>query len=144
MKICFTGTRQGMSDVQRDRVAIVFQQLRRPNETSYLLHGACHGADREAHPLVQFREMFPSNREQRDWANKVRQSGDIVHEINIFPIDRNHQTVDKCNAVVAAPNESNEVLRSGTWATIRYARKMKKPLYIVYPDGDLQKENVGD
>jgi len=30
---------------------------------------------------------------------------------------------------------------SGTWATIRYARKVGKPVTIIYPDGEIQEEN---
>lgn len=37
--------------------------------------------------------------------------------------------------------EMNEQLRSGTWSTIRYARRVDIPRVIVYPDGSIVKEN---
>ncbi len=40
--------------------------------------------------------------------------------------------------MVAAPKSFAEELRSGTWATVRYARKQKKPVVIVFPDGSVQ------
>jgi hypothetical protein len=39
--------------------------------------------------------------------------------------------------VIAAPMSSAEILRSGTWATIRYARKAGKPVLIIWPNGEL-------
>jgi len=48
---------------------------------------------------------------------------------------RNQDIVNECDVLVATPKENNEVLRSGTWATIRRATKAKKPVLIVNPDG---------
>ena len=30
--------------------------------------------------------------------------------------------------------------RSGTWSTIRYAKKVDKPVKIVYPDGTIKED----
>ena len=35
---------------------------------------------------------------------------------------------------IACPAENKEVMRSGTWATIRYAKRIKKPITIIWPD----------
>jgi hypothetical protein len=51
---------------------------------------------------------------------------------------RNEDIVDQSNILVAAPHQQTEVNRSGTWATIRYARKFKVPTVIVFPDGTSQ------
>ena len=48
---------------------------------------------------------------------------------------RNHDIVDVCDVLVATPGQKEEQIRSGTWATIRYARKIRKQIIIVYPDG---------
>jgi hypothetical protein len=50
-------------------------------------------------------------------------------------LERNHHIVDMTDMLVATPGEPEEQRRSGTWATIRYASKQDKPLYIIYPDG---------
>jgi hypothetical protein len=42
--------------------------------------------------------------------------------------------------VIACPFERTEQQRSGTWATVRMARKAGKPLVIVYPQGDERRE----
>ena len=48
-------------------------------------------------------------------------------------IERNHDVVDTCDLLIAMPNTELEVVRSGTWATIRYARKLKKVIVILEP-----------
>jgi hypothetical protein len=34
----------------------------------------------------------------------------------------------------------NEVVRSGTWATVRYARNWEKPITLLMPDGTIKQE----
>lgn len=58
-------------------------------------------------------------------------------------LKRNHDIVDEgVDGLIAAPNGWVEELRSGTWATVRYARKLKRRIWIIRPDGTLRKENV--
>jgi predicted Rossmann fold nucleotide-binding protein DprA/Smf involved in DNA uptake len=42
--------------------------------------------------------------------------------------------VNETGVLVAMPDGPEE-LRSGTWATVRYARKQGKDGRIIYPDG---------
>lgn len=59
--------------------------------------------------------------------------GDLV---NVIPyLQRNKVIVDRCGVLVAAPGEAQEQLRSGTWSTIRYARRVGRPVIMVLPDG---------
>ena len=44
------------------------------------------------------------------------------------------QIVNVCDVLIAAPS-GPEKLRSGTWSTVRYARKLHKNITIVLPDG---------
>lgn len=48
---------------------------------------------------------------------------------------RNHKIVDAVQEMLACPGEVMEQLRSGTWATIRYARRVGKPVHVILPDG---------
>ena len=57
-------------------------------------------------------------------------------------LDRNHDIVDVSRILIATPATEHEVLRSGTWATIRYARSLNRELCIIYPDGKVRWENV--
>lgn len=49
-------------------------------------------------------------------------------------LDRNHAIVDECSVLIAAPRSLTEEQRSGTWATVRYARKMGRPVVILDPE----------
>jgi hypothetical protein len=58
--------------------------------------------------------------------------GDEIRDPKDF-IDRNQET----DILVAFPNSEKETVRSGTWATVRYARKKKKTIYIFLSDGKI-------
>lgn len=50
-------------------------------------------------------------------------------------LSRNQDIVNSSDLLVAFPSTKEEVVRSGTWSTIRYAQKINKPVVIFYPDG---------
>lgn len=55
--------------------------------------------------------------------------------------DRNHDIVNSCEHLVAAPPAMFELKLSGTWDTIRYARQVGRPVTIVWPDGTTTTES---
>ena len=128
MKIGFTGTQDGMSQHQKEQFVLIMQELL-PIEFH---HGDCIGADAEAHDIV--REFFPDvkitihpplNKNKR--AFRV---GDVQKDLLSY-LDRNKMIVDETNLLIATPKGNKEVLRSGTWSTVRYARKKEKFLIIL-------------
>jgi hypothetical protein len=56
----------------------------------------------------------------------------IVKAVETFPV----------RLLIAAPHQVEEVTRSGTWSTIRYARRSRVgiPIAIVQPDGTITEE----
>lgn len=46
---------------------------------------------------------------------------------------RNRMMAEACNTLLAAPAQAHEVVRSGTWHTIRCARKLDKRIIIFNP-----------
>jgi hypothetical protein len=55
-----------------------------------------------------------------------------------FPyLVRDHHIVDEVDLLVAVPKSAVEVVRSGTWATARYARKLRKLVIRLNPDGSV-------
>ena len=107
---------------------------------NFITHGGCIGADEEFHKMCLSRKtnksishyimVFPSNLkdQQGNWkgANYVCKGQD--------PLVRNQIIVDQSDILIAAPRSDNEEQRSGTWATIRYARKIGVPV-IQLPRG---------
>jgi hypothetical protein len=66
-----------------------------------------------------------------------------VHKIHppAPPLKRNMTMVKLCEFLIGIPNPAQEIQRSGTWATIRYARHENKPHMLILPDGTLEPHN---
>ena len=146
MKIGFTGTRHGMTDIQKHEVRNLLTQYRPypwPGVQLEAHHGRCVGADEEfnniARTLMYDTIGWPAN--NVDEKNKSHCLCTTLHEAAPALI-RNHYIVDACKQMIACPYEYEERWRgSGTWAAIRYAKKVKKPLCIIYPDGSIDRLN---
>jgi hypothetical protein len=143
MIITFTGTREGMTGVQRSQVERALRAATRGAKTLIFRHGACHGADREFHQIVtlMFREgqvhAYPSNREQQLWARNRQRSIAVLHKLD-EALHRNRAMVRGADLLIATPAQTTEQWRgSGTWATIRYARQGNVRGVIIYPEGQL-------
>lgn len=142
LTIGFTGTRDGMTEAQEEAVKDLLLHL----GATRLLHGACHGADRQAHRIAigMFRDLYPARPEQLYWAEQHIAPGDTIHPLpasDVKPnpeIWRNHKIVDRADVMIAAPASPIEILRSGTWATIRYAKQTEVKCYRCLPDGTIR------
>ena len=132
MRITITATRSGLTPLQMKSVIRLFTELK----ITKLIHGCAVGGDQQIHYLTNVpKEMHPSKESQQRWAERVLRSIDELFPIHP-PIPRNHIMVNNGDCVIAAPKGKIEQLRgSGTWATIRYAKKIGKKLYICWPDG---------
>lgn len=131
-KVAFTGTRAGMTYKQ----AATFTGLLTLTPMVEFHHGDCVGADEQAHNLViAHGGIFiishpPDNDKHRAHCD------DVTYQFQPLPyLDRNRAMVDLCDLLIATPGQKEEILRSGTWATIRYARVLGRRVVMVYPDG---------
>lgn len=122
MRIGFTGTREGMSQQQKEQFILKLYEL----GVTEFHHGDCIGADADAHDIV--REFFPGVKIIIHPPDKTKtqafKSGDFSHSKKPY-IERDRDIVDDTEFLIGAPF-GQEIRRSGTWATIRYARKMNK------------------
>jgi hypothetical protein len=126
-----------MTDEQEERVRNFLYMLSISSQRTVIQdfhHGDCVGADEQAaklaakfgyhiigHPPIEAsgRANFPSAIE-RDPKPFLARNLDIVRESEL---------------ILATPKEYDEVRRSGTWATIRYARRFSRKLRIILPSG---------
>lgn len=128
MIVGFTATREGMSVLQKallvDRLAALY-----PEEFH---HGDDDGGDREAHEIV--RKHWPrccivlhppDNPIHRAFCKADREMPPRPYLL------RNKAIALCCAELIAAPKTMVEELRSGTWSTIRYARKALKPTHLL-------------
>jgi hypothetical protein len=120
MRVGFTGTREGMSAVQMSKLR---ERLMGMPVTSFH-HGDCVGADEEAANIAQELGIqtvaYPSN--SRGMMYRAFHKSDIVRTPKPFMV-RNHDIVLECQFLFVAPRSNEEELRSGTWATWRFAVK---------------------
>ena len=137
MAVGFTGTQLGLAWKQKATLRSILEQL----HSVFLKfhHGDCIGADKESNDLAReigFKIVShpPLNESKRAFceADQILPSKEYL--------ERNHDIVNHSQILIACPKESQEVVRSGTWSTIRYARKMQKDIIIIYFDGTIRKE----
>lgn len=130
--IGFTGTRRGLSDDQKGALRIFLAPLR-PLEVH---HGDARGADAEFHQMV--RELLPGARIVTHPPQNSRHlafcEGD-EERIERPYLARNKDIVRASRLLIAAPRESVEKLRSGSWSTYRFARKTGVTTLLILPDG---------
>jgi len=136
MKIGFTGTRHGMTNKQKEAFSSMFKTTLKKIKEFH--HGDCIGSDKEAHEIINNYNVKtiihpPSY-------NKFRANckGDIILQPLPY-LERNHNIVNKTDILVATP-DIPEKIHSGTWATIRYARKQHKNIYIIRINGKIDNE----
>ena len=149
MIIVFTGTRRGMTKQQQASVAWLLEKLCSTKRNVLARHGAAKGADREFHALAFARGVrltaYPSTKEQVRWA-LTRTHQLVSVRPTQPPLIRNKTMVmgggaGKADVLIATPAEAEEVLRSGTWATIRNARRALVAIrMIVQPLGNMIEE----
>ena len=129
MKIGFTGTQRGMTINQKNELINYFKLHR----ITFFHHGDCIGADAQAHEIARNFNIDimihpPKNKFKRSFCKNY---------YNLYKpkeyIARNHDIVNNTDVLIACPKSVIEELRSGTWSTVRYARKKGKPVIIFNP-----------
>jgi hypothetical protein len=132
----FTGTQRGMTIAQAKSVGAVLGRV--TGGDSWFHHGDCIGADYEAHTIAK----------QLGWKIHLHPPTDMRRRVYCKPdksdmpqdyLARNRNIANTVSMLIAAPG-GPEQLRSGTWSTVRYARKRQIPIVIVWQDGRIEKE----
>ena len=149
--IGFTGTQVGMTDHQMRSVLQLLLSFKvnveagNPGAKIGLVHGGCVGADADAHNLAiacQYHciEVLPCNIEHKRASLAFHPLVTIKYGKVKPPLDRNQDIVDKSLKLIATPRGYEEVRRSGTWSTVRRARKKGIAVCIVRPSGSIYHE----
>lgn len=131
VEIGFTGSRLGISYLQRLRL----YELLTEHRPIKVHHGLCIGADYTFHEVardVSFQPIVighpPINQ-----SKMADCDCDILREPKPYLV-RNRDIVRESDLLIACPHGPMKT-QSGTWYTVRTARKMKLPIVIVMPDG---------
>ncbi len=135
-KYGFTGTRSGMTSPQMETLRKFIIDNRDDIEAVH--HGDCVGADREFHDLV--RRVAPRVKiiVHPPLISKLRAfcRGDETREQKPYLV-RNKNIIAETDTLLAAPCTEIEIKRSGTWSTIRHARKADQRHIIFWPNGSI-------
>ena len=137
MILGLTGSRKGLTDEQVVSFLSLVKELNSESRISTVHHGDCAGSDADMHKLLTnilgnvfflhpasgVEAQFRANCTPFRWRH-----------LPLPPLQRNSNIVEASDVLIATP-KGKESLRSGTWATIRFARKTGVKTYIIYPDG---------
>lgn len=140
MILGFTGTREGMTPNQLARLRLYLARL----NPKVFIHGGAVGADEQAHLealkfiLARNIEIFPGSRKREIFWRGCFPRPYIASWTQ--PLMRNRFITKRCNHLIACSATEEEVTRSGTWATVRYARQAFRPITIIAPSGIVKEE----
>ena len=134
MIIGITGTREGMTEHQfalvQDFLTLHFV------EGAEFHHGDCVGVDAEAAILAKeigykiVSHPGPSADGLRAFVECDESREPASH------FKRNRTIVDACDMLLVVPLQNEWQPKGGTWYTHDYAKKIGKPLSIIYPGGN--------
>jgi len=141
----FTGTSSGMTEAQERTVERILRRVL----PEWVVHGDCVGADTDFHRLCErlraeidgrFKiRIRPCDHPKRAW----NEGFDEIKPVK-KPLVRNLDIVADSSdegLVIGTPPTDQEIRRSGTWHTLRRARKVTVPMVVVWPDGSVSWEN---
>lgn len=132
LTIAFTGTRVGMT-VRQHRALEQLLETYPPESWIKFVHGGCVGADSQFHAYTTahlFRvHIYPSDIKGTQGATD---DAEYVHT-PLPALQRNRVMVEMADILFAAPQTLHEIVRSGTWSTVRHARAVGTPCIILDP-----------
>lgn len=140
-RFAFTGSQAGMNNPQLRVLRTLYQEMFQKG-FFWQENGLCIGADEQSAKawiemggLCHFR---PSNIKAKTACFSA--PGCRTDSLKRPPLERNRIMVRHAEVLIATPNTLSEAMRSGTWATIRFARIIGVPRRIILPNGHLIEE----
>lgn len=135
----FTGTKIGMTPNQKIELVEYLKHLKGLGYTTFV-HGDCIGADAQAAKFAKALGFtlvcHPGH--PKDKNNTMYRAftdfNDEVREVKPF-LKRDRDIVDAVETMIATP-AGEEIRASGTWTTVRYAKKQDRPVHIIMPRRD--------
>lgn len=137
IKIGFTGNRNGLNNIQKEEIHIILDKY----DDIIVSHGDCIGADSDFHKLcIEYRNEHNSNKQKNLIIHIYPPNKSILRGFNKGDIlmtekpylERNLDIINNSDIIIACPiDKTKEELRSGTWSTIRQAKKLNKDVYIL-------------
>lgn len=129
----FSGTQVGMTPYQGAEL----YHLLRERQVDYgrdleFHHGQCIGADEQALRMAKDLGIWTVSHPPLRQDKMSLEASDLTLLAEDY-LDRNRSIVVASHEMVFCPKEMAEVLRSGTWATYRYAKRLNRPYSVIHP-----------
>src|SRR5439155_15204606 len=118
MKIGITGTQYGMTEYQKRTLTEFFASLAYFYLDIDFHHGQCIGVDEESLLIAKEFGFHTVSHPPINESKMSHVESDETREPKYY-IPRNYDIVDEVDILFACPLTNHEVLRSGTWTTIR-------------------------
>lgn len=133
LPVGFTGSSEPINHDQLANLSTVMEWLR----PVILHHGDCINADAEAdsvaHQLgIDVALHPPKNPVKRAFCGDAK----VVYPALEY-LERNRAIVQSTFVLIAVPRTEEDYLRSGTWSTVRFARKLRRPVLLLPPSGKI-------
>lgn len=133
-QIGFTGNRYGMTPEQKKQIISILDK----HYDMILSHGDCVGSDTDFHNLcVDYKNKHPNKKIKIHIfppnvpTLRAFNQGDVIMEPKPY-LQRNLDIIKNSFELIACPIDKNkEELRSGTWSTIRQARKHNLKIHML-------------
>jgi len=135
IEIGYTGTRRGMTIEQIAALCKIMLSYHKMSGAFRWHHGMCVGGDTESHKLAKIFDFNVRGHPPNDsrYVTVFTDLDSMADPKNYLV--RNHDIVDESSILIATPKEHKEILRSGTWATVRYAKSHGLKVVIIDPLG---------
>ena len=130
-----TGTSRGATIEQMRKIRCFIED----NDVKILHHGDCIGVDVQTAKIAEFMGVKTVCHPPSNPAARARHASTVILPEKEY-LDRNRDIVEAVDHMIVVPFEKEEILRSGTWMTYRYAKKRDVGRTIIFPDGTLRIE----
>ncbi|KKL86804.1 hypothetical protein LCGC14_1941090 [marine sediment metagenome] len=133
MRVSFTASSQTSLTHRQRRGVLAFLQQHCTEITEIHL-GDCINGDEQIHFLACSLNLWdliilhpPSNPIKRAYCSAPTTCKPKPY------LERNWDIARACDILLAAPQQAKEIIRSGTWATVRYSKQLGKTVIILNP-----------
>jgi hypothetical protein len=144
----FTGSREGCTPIQERVLLQTLGQFRHGDYSGYfdpilwMHNGDCVGADHLAARMWKRMGGKIHGHPPSNPVNRAYFHFDIMEDPKEYG-KRDFDIVASSSVMIATPKSYPEVLRSGTWMTVRMARRALRLILIIKPDGNIITECTG-
>lgn len=126
INVGISGTRYGASPKQLNKIVELLMDFRKSGAKNFR-HGDCIGVDIEAANIARKLGYYIIKH-----PGPIGMKTEADETMVPLPfLDRNKVIVRMSGIMLIVPYSNKEIMRSGTWATYRYAKKINVPIRMV-------------